>query len=209
MATSTACADRMRRGACGDCTRVEPCRALFAILFGQAAPSQPRKGERREGRFESPKNPLLTMLNQVARAIETSARQHSKGESRNAPEAGSPARQEVRVSQARLAEAPEGSFHRAIEQRIEPMLERGPARIQDVARALGCSRQTLYRRLKQEGVTFAELLDGLRRRLGLLYVRERGMPVKEAAYRLGFSEPAAFSRAYKRWTGSSPRRMNS
>ena len=87
------------------------------------------------------------------------------------------------------------------------MLERGPVRIEEVARALGCSRQTLYRRLKEEGVTFAELLDSLRRRLGLLYVRERGMPVKEAAYRLGFSEPAAFSRAYKRWTGSSPRRM--
>ena len=78
----------------------------------------------------------------------------------------------------------------------------GPYR--PVARALGCSRQTLYRRLKAEGITFAELLDRLRRRLALRFVREQGLSVKEAAYRLGFSDPAAFSRAFKRWTGMSP-----
>ena len=133
----------------------------------------------------------MTMLGHVARAIEANARP-----------------QIARVRE-REAEAPAGSFRREIELRVEPLLERGPVRIEAVARGLGCSRQTLYRRLKEEGVTFAELLDGLRRRLGLHYVRERGMPVKEAAYRLGFSEPAAFSRAYKRWTGSSPRRLDS
>jgi AraC-like DNA-binding protein len=149
------------------------------------------------------------MLGQVARVIEESARQQGEAPSAAAPESAPALRQNSPLRETRDAEAPEGSFRREIEQRLEPMLERGPVRIEDVARALGCSRQTLYRRLKQEGVTFAELLDGLRRRLGLVYVRERGMSVKEAAYRLGFSEPAAFSRAYKRWTGSSPRRMNS
>jgi AraC-like DNA-binding protein len=70
---------------------------------------------------------------------------------------------------------------------------------------LGLSRQTLYRRLREEGVTFEELLDKLRHRLALRYLREERMSVKAASYRLGFSDPAAFSRAFKRWTGNSPR----
>ena len=93
-----------------------------------------------------------------------------------------------------------------IERLLEPMLALGPVHIDQVARALGCSRQTLYRRLKAEGITFAELLDRLRRRLALRFVREQGLSVKETAYRLGFSDPAAFSRAFKRWTGMSPER---
>jgi AraC-like DNA-binding protein len=48
-------------------------------------------------------------------------------------------------------------------------------------------------------------LDGLRRRLALRLIRKEGLPVKEAAWRLGYSDPAAFSRAFKRWTGASPR----
>jgi AraC-like DNA-binding protein len=100
--------------------------------------------------------------------------------------------------------APTAGFRSEVERRIEPMLAAGPVRIDAVARALGCSRQTLYRRLKAEGLTFARLLDGLRRRLALRFVREQGLPVKEAAWRLGFSDPAAFSRAFKRWTGTSP-----
>ena len=189
----TACADRMRRGACGDCARVDPCKALFARLFGKA-PRRDRGRDRQSRSREPLESPLMTMLGQLARAMETDARAPDTGR-RLRPPAHGP--------------APEGTFRREIEQRLEPMRGRGPVRIEEVARALGCSRQTLYRRLKRENVTFAGLLDGLRRRLGLLYVRERGMSVKEAAYRLGFSEPAAFSRAYKRWTGASPRSMNS
>ena len=96
-------------------------------------------------------------------------------------------------------------FRRKVEQAIEPLLGQGEVRIDLVARGLGLSRQTLYRRLKAEGVTFAELLDELRRRLALRYIRQDGLSVKETAYRLGFSDPAAFSRAFKRWTGASPR----
>ena len=96
------------------------------------------------------------------------------------------------------------TLSRKVEAEIEPLLASGRIRVEAVARSLGLSRQTLYRRLKEEGTTFERLLDRVRRRLALRFVREQGLSVKEASYRLGFSDPAAFSRAYKRWTGSSP-----
>jgi AraC-like DNA-binding protein len=63
----------------------------------------------------------------------------------------------------------------------------------------------LARRLKREGTTFEAVLAGLRRRLADDYLGKRRLSVAETSYLLGFSEPAAFSRAYRRWTGRSPR----
>jgi len=150
----------------------------------------PRKrpaARREEWTSASPKNPFLSFLGEVAKAVE------------------------ARVSEARLdvgkAEAQARPFRADVERRLEPLLASGDVRIDRVARELGCSRQTLYRRLKAEGATFEQLLDGLRRRLALRFVGEQGLSVKESAYRVGFSDPAAFSRAFKRWTGSSPRAM--
>ena len=95
-------------------------------------------------------------------------------------------------------------FRSEVETVIEPMLASREVSIDRVAHELGMSRQTLYRRLRSEGVTFEALLDAKRRQLAMRYVRFERMPVKVAAYELGFSDPAAFSRAFKRWTGSSP-----
>ncbi|HWT12072.1 MAG TPA: helix-turn-helix transcriptional regulator [Allosphingosinicella sp.] len=124
-----------------------------------------------------PRNPFIAFLGEIARAVDN--------RSKPRPD----------------------SFRRDVERQVEPMLATGSVGIDQVARALGYSRQTLYRRLKAEGITFAALLDGLRRRLALRLVVDQGLPVKEAAYRLGFSDPAAFSRAFKRWTGKSPGEM--
>jgi AraC-like DNA-binding protein len=92
-----------------------------------------------------------------------------------------------------------------VENLLLPALARGGASMDQIAGELGVSRQTLFRRLKDEGVTFREVLDELRRKMALHYLTSKKLSVKETAYRLGFSEPAAFSRAFKRWTGSSPR----
>jgi len=73
------------------------------------------------------------------------------------------------------------------------------------ASKLGLSRQTLFRKLKAEGVTFELVLDELRQQLALYYLNGKKVSINQTAYLVGFSEPAAFSRAFKRWTGSSPR----
>jgi AraC-like DNA-binding protein len=74
-----------------------------------------------------------------------------------------------------------------------------------IAERMALSRQTLLRRLKDEGATFEKVLDELRHRLALDYLGAKKVSVNEAAYLVGFSDPAAFSRAFKRWTGSNPR----
>jgi AraC-like DNA-binding protein len=91
-----------------------------------------------------------------------------------------------------------------VEQVLAPLLPAGEATMERVASQLGLSRQTLFRRLKAEGVTFEGVLDGLRHQLALRYLNGDALTVKEAAFRLGFSEPASFSRAFKRWSGKSP-----
>ena len=111
----------------------------------------------------------------------------------------------ARAIEQRRSDPPRSAFRRSVEERTEALLESGEARIDAVARTMGLSRQTLYRRLKAEGVTFEGLLDRVRHRLALKLIRDEGLAVKEAAWRLGFSDPSAFSRAFKRWTGKSPR----
>ncbi len=92
-----------------------------------------------------------------------------------------------------------------VESLLMPILHTGEAGIDRIASRMGLSRQTLFRRLKAEGTTFAAVLDGLRHRLALDYLAGRKVSVNETAYLVGFSDPAAFSRAFKRWTGMSPK----
>jgi AraC-like DNA-binding protein len=108
-----------------------------------------------------------------------------------------------------LLEALEGAdlTRGRVEKLLEPLLHTGGAPMTDVARKLGVSRATLFRRLKAEGTSFERVLDELRHGLALRYVLDKKLRVNEAAYLLGFSDPASFSRAFKRWTGRSPREM--
>jgi AraC-like DNA-binding protein len=96
-----------------------------------------------------------------------------------------------------------------VESLLMPVLHTGKANMDQVAGKLGVSRQTLFRRLKTEGVTFEQVLDELRHRLAVHYLAGRKVSVNETAYLVGFSDPAAFSRAFKRWTGVSPRTVRS
>ena len=92
-----------------------------------------------------------------------------------------------------------------VESVLMPVLHTGTASMDKIAGKMGLSRQTLFRKLKVEGTTFEKVLDALRHRLALDYLSGRKVSVNETAYLVGFSDPAAFSRAFKRWTGASPR----
>lgn len=94
-----------------------------------------------------------------------------------------------------------------VESLLMPVLHTGDVSMDAIAEKMSVSRQTLFRRLKAEDVTYEKILDDLRHRLALHYLGGRKASVNETAYLVGFSDPAAFSRAFKRWTGKSPREM--
>ena len=99
------------------------------------------------------------------------------------------------------------TFSGRVEAVLLPLLHTGEASADGVARALGFSRQTLFRKLKSENASYEQVLDALRQRMALRYLSGGRVSVNETAYLVGFSEPAAFSRAFKRWTGKSPREV--
>ncbi len=106
------------------------------------------------------------------------------------------------IAQARMR--PSVAFSQQVGELIARQLESGRARAAVIAAQLNMSRQTLYKRLKQENQSFAALLDQVRREQALIYLHDPRHTLTDVAQRLGFSELSAFSRAFKRWMGKSP-----
>lgn len=80
----------------------------------------------------------------------------------------------------------------------EPVLE-------EVAEKIGMSSWSLQRRLREESVSFTTLVDKVRCEMATHYLQQRQLPISEMALLLGYSEVSAFSRAFRRWFGISPR----
>ena len=96
------------------------------------------------------------------------------------------------------------SFSREVMQKLLARLPDGPPEQKQIASDLFVSNRTLQRRLKDEGASFNDLLQDCRLQLAKKYLKQKNRSVVETSYLLGFSEPSAFSRAFKRWTGMSP-----
>lgn len=96
------------------------------------------------------------------------------------------------------------TFSRQVRPLIARHLTRGKVKVGAVAAELNMSRHTLYKKLKEENLTFAGLLEDVRREQALTYLHDRNRTLSEVAELLGFSELSAFSRAFKRWMGKSP-----
>ena len=93
------------------------------------------------------------------------------------------------------------AFRTVVENAIGPLLPHAEAQAKTVAGRLGVSERTFARRLASEGLTFGEILDGLRRDLAVRHLEEPSLQISRIAWMLGFQQPSAFSHACRRWTG--------
>jgi AraC-like DNA-binding protein len=76
--------------------------------------------------------------------------------------------------------------------------------MEEVASLLGMTDRTLRRRLKQEGTSWSEIADEIRKSAALDYLKSKNLAIEDIAEQVGFSELASFRRAFKKWTGQSP-----
>lgn len=95
--------------------------------------------------------------------------------------------------------------HLIAQVRRESIRERGFLTQTEVAKRLHISERTLKRRLAQLDTSFAEILEEERRERALLLLRNLELSIEEIADRLGYTDPANFSRAFRRWTQTTPR----
>ena len=93
---------------------------------------------------------------------------------------------------------------------IEQYFIRTPAfkiNIHDCAQEFDFSTRHLNRILSNEKTSFKTLLDKFKQKLAEQYLSQTSMKLEEIAERIGYSDAASFSHAFKRWTGNSPRKF--
>lgn len=124
-----------------------------------------------------------------------------------------PVAQDARTAVAFLTRAPENFLVRyrnpdSYARRVAHLLDRQPPTawpdFDAIARTLHCSPATLRRGLRQEGRPFQGIKDDLRRRAAEAALTQGTEPIPDLAARLGFAEPSAFHRAFRKWTGLAP-----
>ena len=80
----------------------------------------------------------------------------------------------------------------------------GISSLDEIAENFNTSPRTLQRKLQEEGVSFQQLADSVRKSIAMHYLQLGNHPMKEVSYMLGYNELSAFTRAFKRWTGKTP-----
>ena len=98
----------------------------------------------------------------------------------------------------------QGTLRASVENEVQRALPNGDIRKPGIAKALGISARTLSRRLADEGVTYAEVVDDLRRTLALQYLKDPTISQSQMAWLLGYEGSTSLNHAFVRWTGRSP-----
>lgn len=96
------------------------------------------------------------------------------------------------------------SLERALAEHLSEVLSNGIPKASAVARALGMSERTLYRRLSESGQTYQEVLESTQRSLAERLLSQPAFSIPDIAFLTGFSEQSSFNRAFKRWVGQTP-----
>jgi AraC-like DNA-binding protein len=99
----------------------------------------------------------------------------------------------------------DASLERRVRLQVSQSLSQGVPTVSDIASHFGMSARTLQRRLSNRGYSFQTLVDESRRELAERLLDQTAYPLAQVAFLTGFSEQSAFTRAFKRWAGQTPR----
>jgi AraC-like DNA-binding protein len=103
-----------------------------------------------------------------------------------------------------IAERAPGQFLNRVYRALRVQLARTATSGDETAQILEMHRRTFNRRLKAEGTTFQRVLDDVRFETARQLLEYSRAPLLEISGSLGFAEASAFSRAFKRWSGTTP-----
>jgi AraC-like DNA-binding protein len=110
-----------------------------------------------------------------------------------------------RYAADQLAKIPTSArFSQRVRSFILSMLPLGKLTADTVAARFSMSNRTLRRRLQQDSTSYQEILDDVRAELACHYLTSEKRRIDEIAFLLGFSDPSAFTKAFRRWTGQTP-----
>lgn len=104
-----------------------------------------------------------------------------------------------------LAKANASSFSNDVRRVILQKFSSAIPQLPQVAELLHVTPRTLQRRLKEEGATFQSIVESVKSELAVGLLQKPGLTVSEIAWKLGYVEPNVFRRAFRKWTGKSPR----
>lgn len=108
------------------------------------------------------------------------------------------------AAQLQLIQPGDTGLERALRARLRASLSQGRAAPGRMAALLGLSERTLQRRLAENGLSFSDVLEDFRREESIRLLCDPSLHLVEIATRLGYSEQTSFTRAFRRWTGSTP-----
>ncbi|HEY9048018.1 MAG TPA: AraC family transcriptional regulator ligand-binding domain-containing protein [Ohtaekwangia sp.] len=112
--------------------------------------------------------------------------------------------QRMLLEQVRQTESAEQSYKARIYTYLMSNSYLGVRSLEDVAANFHVSSRSLQRKLQEEGTSYQQLADTVRKSLAVHYIRSGNYQVKEISAILGYNELSAFTRAFKRWTGKAP-----